>query len=181
MSNKKYYFYIFTSLVVLLIAGSVYLFIFDKDDEQVLEAEQIKELVSDYSLGRHDDLDASITSHELIVNDQDNNERVYQLPEESFFVSIAPYDDETHPCAVHSLTGCQGELVNQTFNLSIEDQNGEVIVNDTVTSMENGFIDIWLPRDETFNVTIAKDGKSVQQEISTFEGDDTCITTMQLQ
>ncbi len=154
---------------------------FDKDDDRVLEAEEIKELVSDYSLGRHDDQDASITSHELIVNDQDDNERVYQLPKERFFVSIAPYADETHPCAVHSLTGCQGELVNQTFDLSIEDQKGEVIVNDKVTSMENGFIDIWLPRDETYHVTIAKDGKTVEQEISTFEGDNTCITTMQLQ
>lgn len=49
-----------------------------------------------------------------------------------------------------------------------------------MTSLENGFIDLWLPRDKTFQVKIEYDGKVTEQEISTFEGDNTCITTMQL-
>ncbi|SES06777.1 hypothetical protein SAMN05518684_107104 [Salipaludibacillus aurantiacus] len=53
-------------------------------------------------------------------------------------------------------------------------------VDETIQSPPNGFIDLWLPRDKTYHVTIEHDGKTVESEISTFEGDDTCITTMQL-
>jgi len=49
-----------------------------------------------------------------------------------------------------------------------------------MTTFENGFIDLWLPRDKTFNVTIEHNGKVAESVISTFEGDNTCITTMQL-
>lgn len=44
----------------------------------------------------------------------------------------------------------------------------------------NGFIDLWLPRNETFTITITKDEKSAQSEISTFEDDQTCVTNMKL-
>src|SRR5690606_37552337 len=73
--------------------------------------EDIKGLVHEYSVGDISDETASITSKELIVTDQDDTETIYQLPEDEFFVSIAPFINETHPCTNHSLTGCQGELV----------------------------------------------------------------------
>ena len=78
------------------------------------------------------------------------------------------------------MTGCQGELVQEEFTVVIEDENGEVVVDEVVTSQENGFMDFWLPRDKTYTVTIEYDGKSVEKEISTFEEDATCITDMQL-
>ncbi|SHS41627.1 Uncharacterised protein [Mycobacteroides abscessus subsp. abscessus] len=61
------------------------------------EIEQIKELVSDYSLGKIKNESASITSEHLIVKKSDGDEEIYDLPEEEFFVSIAPYVNETHP------------------------------------------------------------------------------------
>jgi len=140
--------------------------------------EDIKELVEDYSVGNITDQSASITSTELIVTDNDNTEVIYDLPEEEFFVSIAPFINETHPCENHSLTGCQGELANQDFNLYIEDMDGNVILDETMNSGANGFIDLWLPRDKTFHVTITHEGKQVESEISTFEKDGTCINTM---
>src|SRR5699024_11072837 len=76
------------------------------------EPTDIKELVDDYSTGKITDQSASITSTHLIVTDSDDKELVYNLPEGEFFVSIAPFINETHPCEIHSLTGCQGELVN---------------------------------------------------------------------
>jgi|SRR5690625_2582302 len=144
------------------------------------ETKDIKELVNEYSVGSFDDVSASITSHELIVTDSNEKKTMYDLPEDEFFVSIAPFIETTHPCAIHSLTGCQGELVEQEFDVYIVDEEGKVIVDETMTSLENGFIDLWLPRDKTFQVKIEYDGKVTEQEISTFEGDNTCITTMQL-
>ncbi|GAE27414.1 hypothetical protein JCM9140_3560 [Halalkalibacter wakoensis JCM 9140] len=69
--------------------------------------------------------------------------------------------------------------MEEEFNVSIVDSEGKVILNDTMTSLSNGFIDLWLPRDQTFHVTIEHGEHIVESEISTFEGDHTCITTMQ--
>jgi hypothetical protein len=71
-------------------------------------------------------------------------------------------------------------MVNEEFDVYIEDENGKVVVDETLTSQANGFIDFWLPRDHTYTVKIENDGKITESEISTFENDPTCITTMQL-
>ncbi|MYL56659.1 hypothetical protein GLW20_03995 [Virgibacillus halodenitrificans] len=140
----------------------------------------IKDMVHDYSIGSYDDVSASITSQELIVTDSKNNETTHDLPDEEFFVSIAPFIETTHPCATHSLTGCQGEMVEKEFDVYIQDEENNVVVDETMTSFANGFIDLWLPRDKTYNVKIQYDGMTAESEISTFENDNTCITTMQL-
>lgn len=49
-----------------------------------------------------------------------------------------------------------------------------------MNSESNEFIDLWLPRDKTYNINIFHEGKRVESEISTFEKDGTCITTMKL-
>jgi hypothetical protein len=58
--------------------------------------------------------------------------------------------------------------------------DGKVIVDETLKSQPNGFIDLWLPREKTFKVKIEHAGKKVESELSTFESDGTCITNMQL-
>lgn len=148
--------------------------------EEKQEIEDVKELVHDYSVGEFTDLSASITSNELIVIDQNNDKTIYELPKDEFFVSIAPYLDVTHDCAIHSLTGCQGELVEQEFEVIIHDEEGNIMVDQEMQSFKNGFIDLWLPRNQTFNVQIKYEDKIAETEISTFDGDHTCITTMQL-
>ncbi|TXL63609.1 hypothetical protein FHP05_10500 [Cerasibacillus terrae] len=144
------------------------------------DVKDIKELVHDYSVGNIEDESASITSTQLIVTDDKEKETVYELPEDEFFVSIAPFVNETHPCTNHSLTGCQGEMINQDFDIYIEDTEGNIVLDETKQSLENGFIDLWLPRDKAFRVKITHEGKEVESEISTFQDDGTCITTMQL-
>ncbi|PAE18579.1 hypothetical protein CHH80_21070 [Bacillus sp. 7504-2] len=58
----------------------------------------IKKLVNEYSTGSVEGETASITATQLIVtNEETDEETVYELPEEEFFVSIAPYIHETHP------------------------------------------------------------------------------------
>ena len=144
------------------------------------EVKDIKEKVNEFSVGSFpDDLTASITSDELIVTDK-GKKTTYGLPSDEFFVSIAPFITTTHPCGNHSLTGCQGELVKKYFDWFITDEEGNLIIDETIVSLENGFIDLWLPRNTTFNVKISYDGKTAESKISTFTGDNTCITTMQL-
>ena len=78
------------------------------------------------------------------------------------------------------MTGCQGALVNKEFDVYIEDIEGNVLVDEKLKSQSNGFIDIWLPRDKEYRIEIKYDDKKVESEFSTFENDNTCITTMQL-
>lgn len=144
------------------------------------ETQNIKELVNDYTTDQLTAKNASINSQQLIVTESDGSETVYDLPEDEFFVSIAPYVNETHPCEIHSLTGCQGEMVEQDVQVTIADTEGNIIIDETMTTQANGFIDLWLPRNEKYEVKIEQDSKIAESEISTFDDDQTCITTMQL-
>lgn len=140
----------------------------------------IKELVHDYSIGQFDEtVQASIDSHELIVTEDGKEER-FALPDDEFFVSIAPFETYTHECAIHSLTGCQGELVEEDMHVTIKNSQGDLVMDEEMTTLENGFIDLWLPRDDEYAIYIEKDGKVSEQTITTNKNDYTCITTMQL-
>ncbi|MDT3427944.1 hypothetical protein J2Z22_003520 [Paenibacillus forsythiae] len=153
----------------------------DKPDESAGQTlPNIKQLVQEYSSGSLKAKSASITSDQLTVTADNNGKTAYNLPRNEFFVSIAPYVNETHPCATHNLAGCQGEMENEKFNVTITDSNGSVVIQDVFQSYSNGFIDFWLPRDQTYHVKIEQDGKSSETEISTFKGDNTCISTMKL-
>lgn len=163
------------SIILLTACGS------NDNVKEVKQVDDVRAIVDEYSAGNFtDDHSASISATELIITNNDESQEVYDLPDDDFFVSIAPFINETHPCDIHSLTGCQGELVDADFDIYIENESGEIIVNDTINSGENGFVDLWLPRDESYTVTVDYDGKSVESELSTFEQDGTCITTMQL-
>lgn len=167
----------------IMIVLSVFILLVACSNNQVIESDtnDIKQLVHEYSVETKENEIASITAKELIItNDDDGNKTVYQLPEGEFFVSIAPYINETHPCKDHNLTSCQGEMVNKEFDVLIEDTDGNVVIDDTLQTETNGFIDLWLPRDKSFNITISHDGKKVESDFSTFKQDGTCITTLQL-
>ena len=71
-------------------------------------------------------------------------------------------------------------MVKEEFDVYIQDTGGNEILAEKVTTQENGFMDLWLPRDQKYIIKIEHGGKMVESEISTFDGDATCITTMQL-
>lgn len=175
--RKQLFFICVASIIALSGCGSQ-----QSENKGIIESESvnIKQLVSDYSSGNIEDQSASINSTQLIVTKQNNSQLTYALPKDEFFVSIAPYIEQTHPCATHSLTGCRGELMNEEFDVYIEDREGNVIRDEKLTSNSHGFIDLWLPRDREYSISIAQNGKTVKSNFSTFESDDTCITTMQL-
>lgn len=170
---RKIYLFLLIALMFIMVSCT-------NDSDANQDVEDIKGLVHSYSIGQFsDDVSASITSHELIVN-ENGEEEIYDISAEDFFVSIAPFKTTTHECAIHSLTGCQGELVEDTFQVHIEDEQGEVIIDEEMSTLANGFIDLWLPRERTYHVRFEQDDYLAEGEISTFENDDTCITTMQL-
>ncbi|HPR34321.1 MAG TPA: CueP family metal-binding protein [Anaerolineaceae bacterium] len=121
-------------------------------------------------------LKASITSKHLVLMD-DLAEVRLALPDDTFYLSFAPYITQTHPCAIHSLASCQGELVNREIYAVITDSNGKEIVSSNFTTMENGFVGVWLPRDINATLTVSYNGLVAQAPIRTYSGSDTCLTT----
>ncbi|WP_410768698.1 CueP family metal-binding protein [Fontibacillus sp. BL9] len=167
-------------LIVIALGGAFILSNSNNKEPKSASTQDIKQLVQDYSTRMKAADSASITSHKLTVSDGEEDTSTYDLPQDEFFVSIAPFVESTHPCEIHSLTGCQGEMADQEFDVTIVDDEGNTVVDKKMKTYDNGFVDLWLPRDRTYKVTIRHDGKTANSEISTFEGDNTCITTMQL-
>jgi hypothetical protein len=88
------------SVIVGLVFVAIAVYFFTGNSESATtdhDVDNIKELVHDYSVGNITNQSASITSHELIVTDSEGNQVSYDLPEDEFFLSIAPYVNETHP------------------------------------------------------------------------------------
>lgn len=103
------------------------------------------------------------------------------VPEDRFYLSVAPYLDQTHECFFHSLTTCQGELAEEDVDVKIVDTTtGEVLVEETRTTFRNGFVGFWLPRDIDGTLEVAYDGRVGRTEISTDQDAPTCLTTLRL-
>lgn len=178
--NMKRKILVSTGLVVIALGVYIFTGNVERNAPNEIDAQSIKQLVNEYSTGILETKSASITSKQLIVTDSNDKSLTYDLPEDEFFLSIAPYVESTHPCATHSLSGCQGEMVEEEFSVYIDDMEGNVVLDQTMKTQSNGFIDLWLQRDRKYRITVESDGKTAKSEISTFENDDTCITTMQL-
>ena len=124
---------------------------------------------------------ASVRADELVYSTQSGEETSVPLPEEEFYVSVAPFAEQSHECFYHALTSCVGEYFNEEATVSVVGADGETLVEESVTTFDNGFIGMWLPRDlegATLNVEI--DGKSGSVPLGTTEEDPTCVTTLQV-
>ncbi|GAA1316094.1 CueP family metal-binding protein [Leucobacter albus] len=125
-----------------------------------------------------DDLIASVQPGELLLQPGDVS---LPLTGTDFYLSIAPYVEQTHPCAFHSLTTCLGELQRTPIELTVTDvKTGDVVVNEITATADNGFVGVWLPRDGEFDVRIVGEQGAAEQRVTTGAEDPTCLTTMQL-
>jgi hypothetical protein len=79
------------------------------------------------------------------------------------------------------MSSCQGELVQTKLNVKAVDQSGTVIMDKPVSTLRNGYMELWLPRNRIINLTISGLNRSATDVITTSDSSDTCITTMQLQ
>ncbi|SNT08739.1 hypothetical protein SAMN06309944_2032 [Micrococcales bacterium KH10] len=148
-----------------------------------LDARQIIERLDTMPLSeRPADLMASIRPDELILSDAEDNSLSLPMPSDEFYLSFAPYVDQTHDCYFHSLTTCTGELQKAEISVTITDSNsGQIIVDESMLTYDNGFAGVWLPRDIEAELTVSYDGLTASAPISTRQADDlTCLTTLQL-
>lgn len=127
------------------------------------------------------DVMASMRSDGVLVTDVTTvEEATVDLPDDQFYLSIAPFVSSTHDCYHHSLTTCTGELSNEEIDLEIVDASGNVLLDDTVTVFDNGFVGVWLPADIEGTVTVEYDGKTGSTAFGTGTTDPTCLTTLHL-
>lgn len=130
---------------------------------------------------RPNDLIASVLPTSLQLQPGSPDEVSIPLSGENFYLSIAPFLTETHPCTFHSLTTCLGELQNTPVELTVTDAaSGEVVLSKHTSTADNGFVGVWLPRDGEFSVRIDSAQGSAEQIVGTGDEDPTCLTTLQL-
>ncbi|WP_125099046.1 CueP family metal-binding protein [Leucobacter chromiireducens] len=124
---------------------------------------------------------AQVMPTEVKVQPEQAGELIVPVADDQFYLSVAPYRTQTHPCTFHVPTSCLGELQNTEIQLRITDAaSGNVIVDEARTTADNGFTGVWLPRDGEFTVEITADGETATETVRTGAEDPTCITTLQL-
>ncbi len=126
------------------------------------------------------DLMASVRPDSLQLSSGDEE---YTLPIQGdrFYLSVAPYVEQTHECFHHSLTTCTGELGGEKVHVTIVDAaDGRVLVDETTTTFANGFVGFWLPRGIDARLEVHRGDQQGSAEISTDGDSPTCLTTVQL-
>ncbi|TSI12554.1 hypothetical protein FO013_19940 [Brevibacterium aurantiacum] len=123
---------------------------------------------------------ASVQPDELQLSDE-SAELGLDLPEDTSYISIAPFVDQSHECFYHSLTTCLGELSGEAVDVTITDSaTGEEVVDETATTFDNGFVGFWVPRGITGTVEISSGGRDGTADFSTKDDGATCITGLRL-
>ncbi|MDO5627075.1 MAG: CueP family metal-binding protein [Mobilicoccus sp.] len=142
---------------------------------------EIVDFMDETNAHRDSGLNGSIRyDHLKLTNENTGDETEVPVPDDLFYMSVAPYVTQTHECFNHSLTGCVGENAETEMDVTVTDSEGTVLFDGPATTFENGFIGFWLPRDITGTMEVTYDGKSGSMEFGTGEDSPTCITTLQL-
>lgn len=128
---------------------------------------------------RQRDVLASVRYDSVVLKDGDR-ETSLEIPEGRFYLSVAPYVEQTHECFYHSLTTCKGELAEKTVDVTITDASGKTLVDGPTQTYANGFVGFWLPRDITGTITVSYDGRTATSPLSTAKDAPTCLTTLKL-
>ncbi|AKP33065.1 copper-binding periplasmic metallochaperone CueP [Yersinia aleksiciae] len=140
--------------------------------------EQMIEAIDQSKQARPLPYSASVTGTELKLSD---GQQQFSFPlGDKFYLSFAPFVNQTHPCFNHSLSGCRGEMAETTFDVKITDNAGKVILQDKLTSYQNGFIGVWLPRNTEGTIEVSYQGLKAVSPFATHAESQTCMTTLQL-
>lgn len=125
------------------------------------------------------DLIASVTSDAVTLTAEDGTTTALEL--DGFYLSVAPYVSQTHPCTFHSLTTCRGELSTAPMTITVTDaRTGAVVAERDGRTEDNGFAGLWLPRDGEYTVSVDGEAGSATATVRTGAEDPTCLTTLQL-
>lgn len=148
---------------------------------QGLDARQIIDRLEALRLTeRPSDLMAAVMPEALVLSDAEGREASLPLPAAEFYLSVAPFVETTHECFHHSLTTCLGELAEREIEVLVTSVDGEVLLDERRTTAPNGFLGLWLPRDQELTLNLAMDGAAATAPLRTDAESPTCLTTMQL-
>lgn len=125
------------------------------------------------------DLTGSV-HHDRVVFVDASQEVEAALTGGEFYLSLAPYRTQTHECSVHSLGGCQGELVDTPVHVAVDGDDGERLVDEDVSTYANGFVGFWIPRDLTGIVTVSVGAEAATTPFDSGPEGPTCLTMLQL-
>jgi hypothetical protein len=81
---------------------------------------------------------------------------------------------------IHFMSSCQGELPEKAFEVKAVDFDGNVLVDDTISTLKNGFFELWLPRNRAISLRIKGLNRTAGGTIGTFDQSKTCVTTFRL-
>lgn len=79
------------------------------------------------------------------------------------------------------MSSCQAELPEKEFYVKAVDQQGNVLVDETIATLRNGFFELWLPRNRKIGLRVQGLNRTAKGLITTFDNSKTCITTFRLQ
>lgn len=148
--------------------------------ENMNASEIIDQLEATPVAERSTDFIASVRPDTLTISDTEGQEVSLDMPADEFYLSVAPYINQTHDCFFHSLTTCLGELRGEDVTISVVDDNDTVLIDQDFRTADNGFVGLWLPRDIDATLTIEQDGRATTMPISTGDDDPTCLTIAKL-
>jgi len=153
-------------------------------DEFGLEGKDTVEIIDRLDRLGGDDrpagLMASVRPGELLLS-AGAEEVSLAMPQDRFYLSVAPYVDQTHECFHHSLTTCTGELASTDVQVLVVDETDDrVLLDQTRTTFANGFTGFWLPRDIEGTLRVTYGRKTGEVEFTTDVDAPTCLTTLRL-
>jgi hypothetical protein len=161
------------------------IFIFKTDDkirfyeEYGLNIEDQESLINDLeNKNFNQEFSASISDKQIFIYHK-TKQYAIMLQEDLFYVSLAPYINQTHGCYTHSLTGCQGELIDKDFIVKIYDEEDNLLEEKTINSGSDGFFGLFLEKGITYKIIVEYEGLSTSYDIDAFT-DQTCFTGGQL-
>lgn len=129
---------------------------------------------------RPEDLIASVRPDVVVLGDGETEVEL-PMPRDEVYVSVAPYRRSTHECHFHSLTTCLGELAHARVRVELTTADGEVVLSETRTTFDNGFVGLWVPRGIRGTLSVEHGGSRGTVPVSTQDDQDaTCVTTLRL-
>ncbi len=102
------------------------------------------------------------------------------LPGDAMVIAAAPYINYTRPCAIHAVSSCQSELANEPVRVTVIGESGDIVEELETETMDNGFVELWLPRDRQYTLRFEARGRSVETIAGTYSDSPTCLTNLKL-
>jgi len=147
-----------------------------------IEKMEIKQAVLLANMWKYEypEVTSFVDTKELNISFPNGRNLKILLPENEIYVAIAPYETYTHDCRVHYISSCEAELTESEFFIKLLRDDGTIFREQEIYSLKNGFVELWLPKNEEFDVEINYKDKSCEFVLMTYETSRTCITDAKL-